>query len=182
MTASTDTQSFHKLSIGVMLQGLRNMSSIMDKAKAEASAKGLKTEALLDCRLFPNMFNLLQQIQYVCYLPVGFARHFTSEPPPRVGYDEASWEDLCNSLEVAAAYLGSINPATVASRADTLVPIFMDDRKGMRAIDYAASVIVPDFHFHMVVAYGLLRYSGIGIGKSDFLGPLASEELPSGKS
>lgn len=180
MTVSTDTQSIHKLTIGVLLQGLRNMSGIMAKAKAEAPARGLKAEVLLDNRLFPDMFNLLQQVQYVCYLSVDFARHFTSEPPPRVGYDEASWEELRNSLEVTAAYLGSIKPDTVASRANALVPTFMDDSKGMKAIDYAASVIVPDFHFHMVVAYGLLRNSGIGLGKSDFLGPVASVKMPPG--
>ncbi len=35
MTVSTDTQSIHKLTIGVMLQGLRNMSSISSSKAPE---------------------------------------------------------------------------------------------------------------------------------------------------
>jgi hypothetical protein len=38
--------------------------------------------------------------------------------------------------------------------------------------DYAAAVIVPDFYFHMTVAYAILRHNGVKLGKQDFLGKL----------
>ena len=173
--------SFHLLTIGTILIGLRNLGRIMDKAKVHADAHHIAIENLLQARLYPNMFNLLQQLQYVSYLAVEFARHFSDSPAPRVGYDEATWAELRQSLDMAAAYLTAVAPSQLSQQADKIIPIFMDSSKGMAASDYAASVIVPDFHFHMIMAYALLRHNGVPIGKSDFLGDLSTVDLPANK-
>ena len=46
---------------------------------------------------------------------------------------------------------------------------FNDEMK-MPAVDYAATIIMPDFHFHMTIAYAILRHNGVKLGKMDFLG------------
>jgi hypothetical protein len=33
-------------------------------------------------------------------------------------------------------------------------------------------VSLPDFYFHMTIAYAILRHNGIPLGKSDFLGKI----------
>ena len=38
-------------------------------------------------------------------------------------------------------------------------------------------MIVPDFYFHVAVAYALLRHNGVRLGKQDFLGGLPPEDL-----
>ena len=177
MITSTESGHLHSLTIGMLQTGLRNMGKIMDKAKAQVAASGPDLTELLEARLHLSMFNLLQQLQYMAYLSVEFARHLASAAPPRVGYDETSWEELRLSLDQAAAYLASVPVSKIAAEADRMVPIFMDDSRGMSLADYAAKVIVPDFHFHMVIAYGLLRQKGISIGKSDFLGPLSTVDV-----
>ncbi len=50
----------------------------------------IEPDVLLSARLYPDMFSLIQQLQYALYLPMDFARHFTDEPAPHVGYEEAS--------------------------------------------------------------------------------------------
>ncbi len=177
MTEAPDSGPIHSLTIGLMHQGLRNMTEIMDKAKVQAAASGPNLAELLEARLHPNMFNLLQQLQYMAYLSVEFARHLADTAPPRVGYDETRWDELRQSLNKAAAYLASVPASKISAKTSQVVPIFMDDSKGMALIDYAARVIVPDFHFHMVVAYALLRHKGITIGKSDYLGLLQTTDL-----
>jgi uncharacterized protein len=162
----------HQLTIAPMTTALRNMANIMDKAERHATASDIALEHYLQARLFPNMFNLLQQVQYICYLAVDYARHFTSAAPPRVGYDEATWPELRQSLAVAADYLETIAHDSVSSQTDKSLPTFMDDKQGMSAINYAAHVIIPDLHFHMVIAYALLRHNGVPIGKADYLGKL----------
>jgi uncharacterized protein len=172
MTNSPDSSSIHSLTIGIMCTGLRNMAKIMDKAVAQAAVSGPNLAELLEARLHPDMFNLLQQLQYMSFLSVEFARYFADTPPPRVGYDETTWEELRQSLDRAGVYLASVPVEKLTAQADQMVPTFMDERKVMTLLDYAAKVIVPDFYFHMVVAYGLLRQNGIGIGKSDYLGTI----------
>ncbi|MBM3523699.1 MAG: DUF1993 domain-containing protein, partial [Alphaproteobacteria bacterium] len=56
------------------------------------------------------------------------------------------------------------------------VPTFMDDKMKMNVVDYAASVSLPDFYFHLSVAYAILRHNGVPLGKSDYLGKLAGRE------
>ena len=74
------------------------------------------------------------------------------------------------SLDTASDYLHEIRPARVVELAGNIVPLFYDDAEGMMAVDYAAAITIPDLHFHMTIAYGILRHSGVPLGKADFLG------------
>ena len=64
-------------------------------------------------------------------------------------------------------------------KAAKIVPLFYDDAEGMTAVDYAAAVTLPDFHFHMAIAYAILRHNGVPLGKADFLGKLDTVALTS---
>jgi len=167
----------HRLTVAAMTRSLHNTALFMDRAEIYAVAKDIPLDVYLQARLFPDMFSLLQQLQYVSYLAVEYAKHFSAAPPPRVGYDETSWPELRHSLQVAADYLAAISPDQVAKHADKIVPIFMDENLGMTTVDYASTIIIPDFYFHMTLAYALLRHNGVPLGKSDFLGNLATVAL-----
>ena len=80
-------------------------------------------------------------------------------------------------LATAADYLEAIPPENVSNQTDKILPTFMDASKGMNAVNYAANVIIPDLHFHTVIAYALLRHNGVPLGKSDYLGKLETSEV-----
>jgi len=167
----------HRLTVAAMARSLHNTVLFMDRAESHAVAKDIPLDVYLQARLFPDMFNLLQQLQYVSYLAVEYAKHFSAAPPPHVGYDETNWSELRHSLHVAADYLAAISPDQVAEHVHKVVPIFMDENRGMSTIDYASTIIIPDFYFHMTLAYALLRHNGVPLGKSEFLGDLATVAL-----
>ena len=169
----------HRLTIAAMASSLRNMAHIMDKAESHAAENKIGLDAYLQARLYPDMFNLLQQVQYVCYVSVDYARHFSDAPAPHVGYDEATWPELVQSLKAATDYLLAVSPANAERQATKIVPVFFDDTRGMAAIDYAAAVTIPDFYFHMAVAYAILRHSGVPLGKSDYFGSTDTVAMPS---
>ena len=171
------TNAVHRLTIAAMHHTLANLAKILDKAEAHAKAHEIPLENLLQSRLFPDMYSLLQQLQYTCFLPVDYAKHFAQGEPPRVGYDEATWEDLRKSIDTTIAYLAAVPEARVAQDAEKLVPVFFDDTQGLSAIDYAAKVLVPNFHFHVTVAYALLRHNGVPLGKGDFLGDAGTKPM-----
>jgi uncharacterized protein len=176
--ASGSNNDAYRLTLAQLVTGLRNTLAIMDKAEAHAAAQTVPLENLLQARLYPDMFNLLQQLQYVCYLAADFAKHFSKENVPRVGYDEATWAELRTSLDTTLRYITAIPPESMAGASGKIVPTFMDESKGMSAVDYAAEVIIPDFHFHMVIAYAILRHNGVPLGKGDYLGKLVTQDLP----
>jgi hypothetical protein len=39
-------------------------------------------------------------------------------------------------------------------------------------LSYVTNFALPNFFFHVAMAYALLRKNGVNIGKRDFLGPL----------
>jgi hypothetical protein len=41
--------------------------------------------------------------------------------------------------------------------------------KSMRAGDYLDHLALPNFHFHLTIAYSILRHNGVDLGKSDYL-------------
>ena len=170
MASNSSNDSFHRLTIAAMAASLENLGKILAKAEAHASVSKIEPEALLGARLYPDMFSLVQQLQYALYLPMDFAQHFADAPPPHVGYDEASFEDVHASLKSAIGYLKSIPVARLAERSARVVPTFFDSTRGLSAENYAAAVAMPDFYFHLSIAYAILRHNGVPLGKQDFIG------------
>jgi hypothetical protein len=182
MNAELRTDPAYRLTIGTMAASLATMAKIMDKAERHAGQNGIDLAAYLEARLYPDMFNLLQQVQYVCFVAVDLAQHFSSQPAPRVGYDEETWADLRRSLDAAANYLKTVSADQVEQGRDRVVPLFFNDTQGMTALDYAARVSLPDFYFHMSVAYAILRHKGVPLGKADFLGELSTVTMGNGRA
>ncbi len=177
MAKSAQDGTFHRLTIAAMIGSLENLDRILSKAEAHARSRKIEPEVFLSARLYPDMFNLIQQLQYALYLPMDFARHFTDEPAPHVGYEEATFEDMHASLKTAIAYLKAIPASRLAERAQRVVPIFFDGTKGMPADHYAAIIEMPDFYFHLSIAYAILRHNGVPLAKDDFIGPYKSTAI-----
>jgi len=161
---------FHRLTVVPVVAAFDNLDRIIAKAESHAAQLKFEARTLLEARLYPDMFNLIQQLQYTLYLPVDFARHFTAEAPPKVGYEEASFDDVKKSLALARPYLSSIDATRMDERAGAIVPLFFDAAKGMPAEDYAARIVMPDFYFHLTAAYAILRHNGVPLGKADYFG------------
>lgn len=182
MPDSDKTQSFHHLSIAAMIKALHNLQSVLNKAEDHAKQNNIDFATLLQASLYPDMYNLLQQLQYSCYVPADFAQHFSGDPVPRVGYDEATLADCRASIATTIAYLEGIPPQRLAERAMRVIPTFIDSSMGMTAMDYAAMLTLPDFYFHATAAYAILRHKGVPLGKGDFLGHLPMVPMAEAKS
>ncbi|MBK1865841.1 DUF1993 family protein [Aestuariivirga sp. YIM B02566] len=169
--------AFHRLTIIPMMAALDNLGGILDKAEAHVTAAKTDPVPLLEARLHPDMFSLIQQLQYALFIPVEFARHFHDGEPPKVGYEEANLADVRAGMKLAQAYLGGVAPERMDAQADLIVPVFFDARQGLTTEDYASRIIMPDFYFHVTVAYAILRHAGVPLGKRDFLGKLRTTRL-----
>lgn len=177
MTHIVHAGAFHRLTIIPMMAALENLGRILSKAEAHAVKAGNDPRMLLDARLHPDMFSLIQQLQYALFIPADFARHFADAPPPKVGYEEKSFAEVHESLRLATDYLRSVSPLRMDERAGLIVPIFFDASLGLAAESYAAQMIMPDFYFHLTVAYAILRHNCVPLGKRDFIGELATVPL-----
>jgi hypothetical protein len=177
MEQRTTGEAIYAFTIPVFIQGLENLARLLSKAETHAKGAGTEMQALLDARLYPDMFNLLQQVQYACFLPVDFARHFAKGQAPRVGYDETNLEELKTSIATTIDYLRSIGPEQFRGRETEALPLFFDETLGLPPQEHAAKVMLPDFFFHVTTAYCILRHKGVPLGKFDFLGAHGAERI-----
>jgi len=178
MSDITPSGLFHRLTIGAMRNSLAAMDDVLRKAEANAAARKIEPSVLLAARLYPDMFPLIKQLHYILFLPLEFARHFTDKPVPKVGYDEQTLDAVHQSLAAAMSYLDGIDPAVMDENAARVVPVFFNPERGMPASTYAAHMMVPDFFFHLTVAYAILRHNGVSLGKNDYIGHLDLTDLP----
>ena len=182
MARQANTEATYNFTIPVFVRTLRNVEKLITLAERHTKRHKLDPAILLQARLYPDMYSLLQQIQYICFVPVDFARHFSDAPPPHVGYDEASFADLKASVKLTIAYLRAIKPQRFASAGAPLLPLFFDSARGLDPEAHASRLTVPDFFFHVTIAYAILRHNGVPLGKSDFLGPLDALPMKKGKT
>lgn len=84
--------------------------------------------------------------------------------------DEDSFQDLYTRIDKTVKLLESLKPDSMnvddtrKIKVSTPVTSFT-----LGAADYVTSYAVPNFHFHMTVAYSILRSQGVTLGKLDYM-------------
>lgn len=152
---------------------LRNLSTLLDKAAAHAAAKGYDASVLLQSRLAPDMFPLTRQVQIACDAAKFGVARLTGVEAPKHPDDETTIEQLKARIESVRAFVRGV-PASAFEGADTRrvdVPM----RNGNVAFEGRTFLLhwaTPNFYFHVVTAYDILRHNGVDVGKRDYLGPV----------
>ena len=71
------------------------------------------------------------------------------------------------------AFLDSLSEADFGkTAADAPMKLASPAGKQLRANDFLITRQIPNFFFHVSIAYALLRQAGVNIGKGDYLEPL----------
>jgi hypothetical protein len=161
----------HQASAPVFLQGLKGLASVLRKAAAHAEAKGFDPAALLQARLYPDMFPLLRQVQICADFAKGAVARLAGEDPPAWADDEVSFDDLIARVEKTCAYVSQIPAARIDGSEDRDITLV---RRGVSSVvkgqPYLLEQAMPNFYFHLTTAYAILRHNGVEVGKKDYLG------------
>ncbi len=145
----------------------------LDKAAAHAKAKNFDPNLLLQCRLAPDMFPLVRQIQAACDAAKYAAARTTGKEAPSHADDEKTIEEAKARLAKVVAYLGTFAKADFDGAEGRKVSLPRWEGKSMAASDYFREHAQPNFYFHLVTAYAILRHNGVDLGKRDYLGALS---------
>lgn len=152
---------------------LNNLSSLLDKAQAHADAAKYDMSALLNARLFPDMFTLTRQVQLATDFAKGCCARLAGQDVPRWEDTEKTLPELQARLRKALDYLAGFTPAqfdgagTRAIELKTPAGVF-----NFTGDSFVLTWALPNFYFHVTTAYNLLRHNGVPVGKLDFIGPI----------
>ena len=165
--------SMSDASIPVFEIGLNVLSALLDKAEAYAEAKRIDPAVLLGVSLFPGMLAFSQQIQRACDVAKNAGARLADIDPPRHEDREKTIADLKARITKTIALLKTLDTAKIDDSTEREIIFPLGSKKGhMTGADYLNHFAVPNFHFHVATAYGILRHCGVDIGKNDFLGAI----------
>ncbi|MEZ4231636.1 MAG: DUF1993 domain-containing protein [Polyangiaceae bacterium] len=156
---------------------LKNLEQWLEKASAHAEAKGFDVATLLGARLAPDQYPLLKQIQAACDAAKFAAARVAGKDPPKHPDTEQTWEEIRGRIRSVLDYLQGFKPADFAGADDRVVPLGFLPGKGALAGNYLNEMALPNFYFHLVTAYAILRHNGVDVGKRDFIGGLELVDL-----
>ncbi|MEI7444897.1 MAG: DUF1993 domain-containing protein [Burkholderiales bacterium] len=152
---------------------LRNLSTLLDKAAAHATAKGYDAGVLLQSRLYPDMFPLTRQVQIACDAAKYGVARLTGVEAPKHADDEATLDQLKARIESTRAFVASVGREKFEGAETRRVEV--PTRVQTYAFDGRTFLLhwsLPNFYFHVVTAYDILRHNGVDVGKRDYLGPV----------
>lgn len=180
--------TLYDLSVPTFLQTARALGGCLDRASVYCAESGAAPADLVKARLFPDMAPFHFQIEALTHHAVwGIEAVKTGAfaPPPLVG--EMPFADLRAMVRNAIAALEALSSDEVNSWSGRSLDIEiyqpLDEKKaatsgwGPRKLLFTAetfllSYALPNFYFHSVTAYNILRSRGVPLSKYDFQGQL----------
>ncbi len=162
----------------VFVHNLRNLSRLLKTAARDAKARGIDPAVILNARLAPDMHPLVRQVQIATDNAKGCCSRLAGVPTPSFADVETTFPELEARIARTLRVLGSLKAKQFAgSEAREIVMQFPIGTMRFSGLDYVNGWALPNFYFHYVTAYNILRHNGVGIGKRDFLGPVPGMEM-----
>ena len=166
------TAAMHTHSVPVFKQMLTALKAILSQASEHVAAKAIEPDALLQARLFPDMFPLLKQVQIAADFSRGIAARLAGIDVPTLDGQEKTFADLDALLTKTLAFLDSVNASQFEGKESSEIVLRpgTPKEKKLSGQAYLANYGLPQFFFHVTTAYDILRHNGMAIGKRDYMG------------
>ena len=166
------TSPMYTHSVPVFTQMLTALRAILAQADAHATARSIEPDALLQARLFPDMFPLLRQVQVACDFAKSVSARLAGVEVPKMEDTEQTFADLQARIAAVLAFLGSLDAEQFAEAAqrEIVTQAGTPKEKRFTGQSYLFNYGLPHFFFHTTTAYAILRHSGVEVGKKDYIG------------
>jgi hypothetical protein len=166
--------SLYELSVPTFLQTVKAMAGFLDLARTHSAKTGASPEDFVDARLFDDMAPLHFQVEAAWHHSVwGLEAMRTGvfAPPGLVG--PVSFAELQAMIGKAQTTLQAFTPDEVDGWAGKELDLQIGPRRlAFTSETLLLSFSLPNFYFHVVTAYDILRKLGVPLGKRDFEGQL----------
>lgn len=149
---------------------LKNLDGWMVKAAAHADAKKFEVNNFMDMRLIADMFTFTKQVQAACDNAKFFAARLSQKEAPKHEDNEKTWTELRERIKKVVTYLEGFSAKDFAKSESVKVSPSWAEGKWLTADEYVNDLTLPNFYFHVSMAYAILRSSGVDLGKQDFIG------------
>ena len=169
---TTMTSNIYTSSIPVFKQMLGGLKTVLSKAEAHATDKKIDPNALLQARLYPDMFALLRQVQVASDFAKSVSARLAGVEVPKLEDNEQTFADLQARIDTVLAFVESLPTANFdeAATREIVTQAGTPKEKRFTGESYVLNYGLPHFFFHTTTAYAILRHNGVAVGKKDYIG------------
>ena len=166
------TISLFDTAVPVFNQMLGGLSGVLSKAQAHAESRNIEPDALLQARLFPDMFPLLRQVRIACDFAKGVSARLADVDVPAFDDNELGFADLQARIDKTLAFINGLTPAQFEGSAtrEVVTQAGTPKEKRFAGTSYLLNYGLPHFFFHVTTAFDILRHNGVEVGKKDYIG------------
>lgn len=166
----------------LLVPSYRQMLSALAGWLQKAQSQIENADALMSARLAPDMFPLSTQVRFACrQAREGAHRLQHQEFPAAVetlleegrqgGEHPGTISDALSRIEETIAFLDTLSPDALDAAAKQ--PLALELPIGiafdMNGEQYVRDWALPQFYFHIMSAYAILRSQGLSLGKIDYV-------------
>ena len=165
------TISMYQASAPRLANMLRNLDAILTRAQAHATAKKIDPAVLLGARLFPDMLPFVKQVQIATDHAKGCVARLAGVEVPKFEDTEQSFEELRARIARIIAFVESFSATQIDGSEERDIALKAGGQEmSFKGLTYLLGYAMPNFYFHLVTAYNILRHNGVEIGKRDYIG------------
>ena len=167
------TNPMYNASIPVFRQMLGSLQAILAKTEAHATARKIEPDALLQARLFPDMFPMARQVLIACDFAKGVAARLAGvEVPSLPDAERPGFADLNERIRTVLAFIEGLPQAAFAEAATRQITIQPGTPREKQFVGehYLLHYGLPQFFFHVNATYAIARHNGVELGKRDYMG------------
>lgn len=162
----------------VFVHNLKNLSAVLKEAARDAKARGIDPAVILSARLAPDMHPLVRQVQIATDHAKGCCSRLAGVETPSFADVETTFAQLEDRLQRTLGFIGGLKQKQFAGSETREIAIqFPIGTIRFSGLDYLNGWALPNFYFHYVTAYNILRHNGVTIGKRDFLGAVPGMQM-----
>ena len=166
--------SLYDLSVPTFLQTVSAVAGFLDRAARHCAETAADPDDFVHARLFDDMAPFHFQIEAVAHHSVWgleAVKNGVFAPPALVG--PIPFTDLQTMIGQAEMALQAFTPDEVNGWESKDLDLQIGPRRlAFTAETFILSFSLPNFHFHAVTAYDILRTRGVPLGKRDYEGRL----------
>jgi hypothetical protein len=165
------TISMYQASVPVMVRMFGNLSAILTKAEADSTARKIDPSVFLAGRLAPDMHPLTRQVQIASDAAKGGVARLAGIDAPSFPDTETSFAELQARITKTVDFIKSVTPAQIDGSEERTITLQFPGREvSFPGQVFLLNFTLPNFFFHVTMAYAILRHNGVAVGKMDFLG------------
>ncbi len=159
-------------------QMLRTLTGLLDKAETQPE----RAEQLLSASIASDMYPLATQLRFAAFQAQEAVFRLRGEPVPEAllavaaearnaGDAPGSIADARLRIDQALSFLDRLPDDHLDDSGATPISIDLPDGRAfdLTGAEYVRDWALPQFYFHVLMAYAILRSEGLDIGKADYV-------------